>query len=193
MLSAKPLTETKRRLIAALQRNGRSTLVELASKLGLSHVAVKKNLDGVLREGLIRVGADLSPRALGIKLVLLLLECRDYRSQAEIIERFRECPRVVFFSPLIGGYNMLAIMAAENMHVLESITTVCAIRTMEGVRRSEVILLGDPVYPTHLPLRLIERRSKGKAPCGFDCYRCGRFMEKECLGCPATRCYRGPL
>ena len=187
------LTETKRRLITILQEDGRAPLVKLSSKLGISHVAVKKNLENMLNSDIVKISALINPKKLGVRLVLLLLECRDYKCQEEILEKFSECPRIIFLSPMIGGYNLIAIMIAESMKVLESITTICAIRTHKGIRRSELIILGDPVYPSHLPIRLIEDRKRRTAPCGFNCCRCQRYLEDKCLGCPATRCYRGFL
>lgn len=187
------LTETRRKLITLLQENGRTSLVKLSSKLGISHVAVKKNLENILKDDIVKIVALINPKALGLRLVLLLLECRDYKCQEDILEKFGECPRIVFLSPMMGGYNLIVIMVAENMNVLESIITVCAIRTHKGVRRSELIVLGDPVYPSHLPIRLTGDRKRHIAPCGFNCCKCQRYLEKKCLGCPATRCYRGPL
>lgn len=187
------LNETRRRLIAMLQRDGRASLVKLSSKLGISHVAVKKNLESIVKSGVVKVGALINPKALGLRLILLLLECRDYKCQGEILWRFSECPRMVFLSPTIGGYNLMTVMVAENIDVLESIITVCAIRVHKCVRRNELIVLGDPIYPTHLPIRLVEDRDRGNTPCGLNCCECKRYLEGKCLGCPATQCYRGSL
>jgi hypothetical protein len=137
----------------------------------------------------VKVEALINPKKADLKLVLLLIEAESYESARKLIERFRSCPRVVMLMSLLGGYNIAALVFAEDMSVLNSVTSVCALRTSEGIRRSEVFLVSDLAKPTHLPVRVVG--TKGELSCGFDCCKCPKYPD-ECIGCPLSECYRPP-
>jgi len=176
-----------------LQEDGRSSLVDMASKLGISHTGVKKHLDKLLKDNVISVKALINPKRLNLKLVLILIEAEGYDDVKRLVSRFKACPRIIFLATLIGGYNVLALAVAEDMNVLESIVSVCALRTSKGIRRSEVFVISELVYPGYIPLRIVKDKTKGKLPCGFNCCECSRYINGRCLGCPISTCYRGIL
>lgn len=184
------LGEREKRLIRLLQADGRASLSNLGRALGVSHVAVRNRIQSLRRRGLIRISAWINPSQLGLRHVIISIECVNREAEERIIRRFRDCPRLIFLSRNIGG-NLLAIMVAEDMGALEAITSECAMRTDEGVRRSDVVVGGDIVYPEHVPLRVHVERSS--PPCGIDCCSCRRYGEGSCPGCPASACYRGVL
>ncbi|ACB07389.1 transcriptional regulator, AsnC family [Candidatus Korarchaeum cryptofilum OPF8] len=184
------LSSVERRIVRILQRDGRASYSEMGKSLGMTHVAVRKHVMRLIEEGVMKVSACLSPRALDLRHAVVLIEASDDKSISKIIEKFRDCPRLIFLSRLIGGNNIIAIMVAEDINVLESITSVCALRTAEGVRRSEVMVGSSIVYPEYLPIRIVER---SEVPCGADCGSCGRFKEGLCPGCPAFPHYKGSL
>ena len=187
------LTTTRKKIIRMLQEDGRLSLVEIASKLKISHTGVKKHLDKLLKENVISVRALLNPKALDLKLVLILIEAESYEDIKRLTSKFKECPRIILLASLIGGYNIVALVAAEDINVLESITSVCALRTSKGIRRSEVLLVSELIYPEYIPLRIIEDKVDSELPCGFDCYRCSKYIDGNCLGCPLLKGYRGIL
>ncbi len=176
-----------------LQENGRYPLVNIASKLGISHTAVKKHLDKLLKDNVIGIKALINPKRLNLKLVLMLIEAEGYDDVKRLVSRFKDCPRIVLLATLIGGYNILALAIAEDMNVLESIISVCALRTSKGIRRSEVFTISELVYPEYIPLRIVKDRIKGELPCGLNCCECSRYINGKCLGCPVSACYRGIL
>lgn len=176
-----------------LQENGRTPLIEIASNIGISHTAVKKHLDRMLKDRVINVSALINPKKLGLKLALILIEAEGYNDIINLTSKFGGCPRIVLLATLMGGYSIVALAIAENLNVLESITSVCALRTSKGIRRSEVLLVSELLYPESVPLRITEGKVGGEMPCGFDCCICSRFTDNKCLGCPLSKCYKGPL
>ncbi len=68
-----------------------------------------------------------------------------------------------------------------------------SIRAQKGIRRSEAIIGEVPAVPKYLPIRVIPNKESEIAPCGIHCGRCLRYENEKCLGCPATKYYRGPL
>ncbi len=189
------LTETRKKIISMLQKDGRLSLTEIAARLGISHTGVKKHLRKLIGEDIISIKAFLNPKKLGLRLAFILIETESYDDARELLSKFRECPRIVLLASLVGGYNIVALAAAEDMSVLESITSVCALRTSKGIRRSEVLLVSELAYPEYIPLRISLNKDKthGVLPCGFDCCKCPRYLEKKCTGCPLSNCYRGSL
>ena len=187
------ITPIRKKIISMLQENGRSSLLEIASKLGISHTGVKKHLDRLLRNDVIKVKALINPKALNLKLILLLIEAESYEDVKRLTSKFKDCPRIVLLASLIGGYNIVALVVAEDMNVVESITSVCALRTSKGIRRSDVIIVEELVYPKYIPLRLTISKVKDKLPCGFNCCTCSRYIDDKCLGCPLSKCYKGCL
>jgi len=54
---------------------------------------------------------------------------------------------MVFLVIMVGGYDIATLMIAENEDVLRCISTVCAIRVLKGIRRSEVYVIANLIKP----------------------------------------------
>jgi len=95
----------------------------------------------------------------------------------------------------MGGYNLIALVMAENQATLESESMEkCALRSGEGIRRSEFYLIGRVHHYPFLPLKVDALKEKGDiTPCGVQCKDCPSFQDEKCVGCPALSYYRGPL
>ncbi len=63
---------TDRQIIRELQANGRRSNVEIARALGLSEATVRKRIDRLLSEGVIRITATLDPTQLGWSVHVLI-------------------------------------------------------------------------------------------------------------------------
>ncbi len=189
------MKEVDHRIISRLVENGRTPLTELAKEVGYTPMGVKKRLEKLLRRDLIKVSASVNVREIGLIPVLVLLEVVSGDAARAILKRFEECPRMVYFFTALGGFNLVALMVAEDYKTLESISSEnCSIRKMSGVRRAEYYPIGEVYYEPFLPVRLnlVNRRFE-KAPCGVECPLCTRYREEKCVGCPATKYYRGQL
>ncbi len=189
----KTLSGTKKKILSILCRNGRRNLIDIGRELGISHVAVRKHLSQLEEQGILKIRGELSPEKTGLKLVLVFMEIESEDYMEEITGRFRNCPRIILLAPMVGGYNLLALMVAENNEVLECISTVCTVRRMKGIRRSEVYLIADLVKPKFLPIEVTVEKNRKIAPCGRDCSSCHKYVNGKCLGCPATIHYRGGI
>lgn len=185
------LTGKRREVIVELIRDGRASLTEIAVNAGISRTAVRKHIRLLKDEGVMKVQALLNPDSLGLRLVVVLMEVAGSEAMNDIVNRFRDCPRMVFMAVTEGGYNLMAVMVAENSRVVDCISTVCAIRNAEGIRRSEVMIVSELVRPEYIPIKIAESRDRDVAPCGRYCPECVKSNNRKCLGCPATRYYRG--
>ncbi|MFW9845739.1 MAG: AsnC family transcriptional regulator [Candidatus Thorarchaeota archaeon] len=183
-----------KQLVSLLQENGRKSLSEIGKELDMSHVAVSKRLDKLVKEGILHVTAGVNADELDMKLLFMGLEVDNIEVAEKIKAKYQHCPRLLMLAPVTGSYNLMAIMAAEDTWSLQSISGTCSMRTETGVRRSESWFGNAPIVPSHLPLNLAPDRTNGsKSPCKMDCASCKRYTDEKCVGCPPTDVYRGKL
>ena len=186
------MDETDRKIIAALQENGRVSLTELGKKLGLSHVSVRKRLEKLSKD-LLKVSAGLNAEKLSFYLAIVCAEVETPKRLQELIQIFSKCPRMIFLARTTGAYNLMTVMAAENVETLNAIIEHCSVRAYKGIRRSEAIIAEAPAIPQYLPIKIVVDKSADDAPCGMNCGKCLRYKQGKCLACPATKYYKGPL
>ena len=189
------MDEVNRKIVAQLQLNGRTTFEELGKLVGYTSMGAKKRFDKLLKEGLIEVSATLNTKSLNLCPAIMLLEMESAEAMQKLLERFRECPRVINIFTTLSGYNLIAFVVAEDQKTLESISIEkCSLRSGGGIRRSEFIPIGNVHYSAFLPIReYLTHKEKTIAPCGVDCRPCQRYKTQYCVGCPTTQYYKGPL
>ncbi|MEM1990682.1 MAG: AsnC family transcriptional regulator [Candidatus Bathyarchaeia archaeon] len=189
------MDEVDRRIISGLQLNGRATLEELAENIGYTSMGVRKRLQRLLEQGAIKVSALLNPFYFRLFPAIVLLEMESAEAMQNLLDRFMDCPRVVQIFKTLGGYNLIAIVVAEDQNTLESISIEkCSIRSGAGVRRSEFYPVSDIYFSQFLPVReYLTSKKRSAAPCGVDCKPCTRYVGGKCVGCPSTVDYRGIL
>jgi len=184
------LSEKDLVLIKNLEGSCKVNYKQVADKLGISHTAVKKRLTRIVSRGYASLSVSLNLRKLGFILALLFLEVATDEYLSKLLDKFNECPRIISMFKVMGEYNLVALIYAEDPGVLDSILGSCMLRTMKGIRKSKVIpisnILINQCYNVRIPVR--EREI---APCGADCYNCKRYKAGECMGCPAVKYYTG--
>jgi DNA-binding Lrp family transcriptional regulator len=189
------MDEVDRKIISQLQLNGRTTLEELAKDVGFTSMGVRKRVQKLLDQGAIRISALLNPFGFSLFPAIVMLEMESSEAMTNLIERFKDCPRVVYIFKTIGGYNLVALVVAENQDTLESISMEkCSLRSSGGIRRSEFYPIGDIHFSPFLPIREhLTHKSRDSAPCNVDCRPCARYKTQKCVGCPTTSHYKGSL
>lgn len=188
------MDDIDKRIISRLQEDGRITLSSLGRLVGLSHVGIRARLRRLLSDGTIRISAGLNAGKLDIKTAVVFVEAESFERLSELVETFKDCPRLVFMSTLMGAHNLVAVVAAEDPATLESMVIgTCSLRSQRGIRRSDAHVSESLIFPPYLPIRLAVDRNMDIAPCRIRCDQCERYRDDKCLACPATRFYRGPL
>ena len=183
------------KLIKQLRSNGRKTYKELGEAIGFTSLGAKKRVEKLLKKNLINISALVNTDALDLRLALILLEIENAETMRNIIDRYNKCPRVINFFTTMGGYNLIALVMAEDQTTLESESMEkCALRSGEGIRRSEVYLIGRVHHYPFLPLKTDILQEKSEiTPCGVQCKECPSFQDEKCVGCPTLSYYRGPI
>ena len=94
------LDDTDRKLIDALQRDGRASYADLAELVGLSPAATRLRVQRLLDAGVVQVVGVTNPLALGYP-VMAALGVRVERNVRDVFERARDAkPCVLFFDEL---------------------------------------------------------------------------------------------
>lgn len=189
------LDEIDWKLILQLQKDGRKTFKELGDTIGFTSLGAKKRVDKLLKKNLIHISALVNPNELDLRLAMILLEVESAEALRKIIKRYSECPRIINFFTTMGGFNLIALVMAEDQQTLESeAIEKCALRSGEGIRRSEFFPIGKVDNPSFLPLKTQTLTNKKDiTPCGVHCKECLSFKQNNCVGCPSVSYYRGPL
>ena len=189
------MDEIGRKIISQLQLNGRTTLQELAKTIGFTSMGTKKRLDKLVKNGTITITALINPDALKLHPAIVMLEMESAEAMQELLDRFKDCPRVIQIFKTTGGYNLVALVVAETQETLESISTEkCSLRCSKGIRRSEFYPISDTYFSPFLQIRegLVQKERK-VTPCNVDCNPCNRYETQKCVGCPTTSHYKGTL
>ena len=189
------MDEIDRKIISQLQLDGRTTLEELGKIVGYTSMGAKKRLKRLLGQNVIRVSALVNLDSLKLYAAIVLLEMESAEAMQKLLERFTECPRAVHIFTTLGGYNLIALVVAEDKDTLESISMEkCSLRSSEGIRRSEFYPIGNVHYSSFLSVReYLTHKERTISPCNVNCRPCQRYESKKCVGCPATHYYHGPL
>jgi Lrp/AsnC family transcriptional regulator for asnA, asnC and gidA len=186
------MDEIDKKIISILQEDSRASLSSIGKKLGMSHVAISKRLKNLCKE-LVKISTGLNAKCLNFRIAIVNAEVETLQRLQELINMFSKCPRIVFLTTTTGAYNLMTVMVAEDSDTLNAIIEVCSVRAQKGIRRSEAIIGEAPVIPKYLPIKIFVNKEDEDAPCKINCGKCLRYQEKKCLGCPATKYYRGPL
>jgi len=189
------LDEVDRKIVSKLQLDGRATLQELAKNIGFTSMGTKKRLQKLRDQNCIQVSTLLNSFSYKLSPAIVMLEMENAEAMQNLLDRFKECPRVVNIFKTMGGYNLIALVIAEDKDTLESISVEkCSLRSGEGIRRSEFYPISDIYFSPFLPVRQhLTHKDKGVTPCNVDCRPCSRYQNNKCVGCPTTHYYRGTL
>jgi DNA-binding Lrp family transcriptional regulator len=151
-------------------------------------MGVKKRLEKLKDDIKVKVLINVK----NLILAIIAMDVESAEALRNIIEKFKECPRIVRFFVTTGGYNLFALIWVEDYHTLESISLErCSLRAQKGIRRFEIYPIQEVHYEPFVDIKVIPEKKLEFAPCGVHCGTCERYEEKRCMGCPATKFYRG--
>ena len=189
------MDDIDRKIVAQLQTDGRTTLQELASIIGFTSMGTKKRLEKLVKNNTIKISALINPATLGLHPAIVMLEMENAQAMQNLLDRFKDCPRVIQIFKTVGGYNLIALVFAENSETLESISMEkCSLRSGPGIRRSEFYPISDTYFSPYLQIREnLAHKGAVNTPCSVDCNPCIRYEQKKCVGCPTTNKYQGSL
>ncbi len=147
------LDDTDTRLIAALRRDGRAALSDLAAKLKLSRATVRARIEKMLLSGeiagftvLTRTDVTAAP-VRGLMMIAI-----EGRGADKVIARLQGLPEVQAIHSTNGRWDLIVDMATDTLSALDLVLS--RIRQFDGVASSETnLLLSTRRAQSRLPAR----------------------------------------
>lgn len=147
------LDDVDRRLIELLAANGRSSNVALARELDITESTVRKRLDRLFSNGLVRVIAVTDPVLLGYTVDAVLGLTVVPRQQREVARRLAGLVNVRYVAHCAGRFNIIIEGVFRDPHHLNDFL-VNELGALDGVTHSEVFYvlgLERVSFASHLP------------------------------------------
>jgi Lrp/AsnC family transcriptional regulator, regulator for asnA, asnC and gidA len=128
---------------------------EIARHSGISERSVRYRLDRLVREGTIRVGAIVNPKAVGLPVMAdVWIEIEPGRV-LEVARKMVELEPVSYVACSTGDRDLsIQVYARDNEELYRFVTEV--VGNISGVRKTRTILLPlvlKDVYDWHIPAR----------------------------------------
>jgi Lrp/AsnC family transcriptional regulator for asnA, asnC and gidA len=130
---------TDRRIVAALQRDGRRPFTSIARDVRLSEAAVRQRVARLQAAGILQVVAVTDPMRLGYRAMAMVGISVDGRALARVADAVRRLPEVSYLVLTAGAFDMLAeVVCTDNDHLLRVLSEDLA--GIEGVRETEAFV-----------------------------------------------------
>lgn len=131
------LDDTDRRLVVALQADGRSSYARLAELVGMSQAAVRTRVQRLLEAGVVQIVAVADPFAFGFN-VTALVGITYTGDLARLGETLTKLEQVHFVVLTAGRYDCLVEVVCVDTDDLLSLAND-GIRGIDGVKDVEII------------------------------------------------------
>ena len=108
-----------RRIVAALQRDGRRPFTSIGRELGISEAAVRQRVARLQAAGIMQVVAVADPMALGHQAMAMVGISVDGRARKQVAEAVGRLPEVSYLVVTAGSFDMLAeVVCQDHDHLL---------------------------------------------------------------------------
>ena len=94
-MANRDLDAVDRKIIALLQTNGRMANLEIARHLGVAEGTVRKRLERLISEGLVRIAAIVDPALFGFRVHTIIGVQADPTMASEIAGKISSLPEVL--------------------------------------------------------------------------------------------------
>ena len=177
------------KIIKSLSIDCRKSTTQIAKEAGISRPTAIARLKNLGQNQLVDFGAKVNVINMGFKMALLNLEADTIEAKKEILSKLEACPRVLQLIQTIEKPCYVALVSAENAETLLS-----TIECLRDVLSARIVTWqrAKPIIGESFDLKILLEKCD-LTPCGKKCGICSNYQELECVGCPATKNYKGPL
>jgi DNA-binding Lrp family transcriptional regulator len=183
------IDELDLRLIKSLSEDCRKSTTQIAKEVGTSRPTAIARINSLAERQIVNFGAKINVAKLGFKLISVHFETEKIEEAKSILAKLSACPRLLQLFQEVGKNHFTAVVFAENAET--AISTVECLRTALNAKITSweriLCLTGDS-----FSLKIVLDKCE-KTPCGKECGICISFQQSECIGCPSTKDYRGPI
>lgn len=187
------LDNVSRIIISELDKDGRRKYDELGKSVGYTGTAIKKRVRSLLKRDVIKVSALLNVAKMNMRLAITMIEVASAEDLNLLVNRLKNCPRVLHMLTTLGGYNVIVLSVAEDTDTLQSFSLQqFSLRGNKGIKRADFYPIANLCDSPHFVMgKYLMKTGGNTAPCRSNCRTCQRYHDNKCVGCPATRWYRG--
>ncbi|MFQ6077159.1 MAG: Lrp/AsnC family transcriptional regulator [Candidatus Bathyarchaeia archaeon] len=150
---SRPIDYLDREIIAILQRDGRTTNTEMARQLGVAEGTIRRRMDRLIDEGVVKIAAVTEPYKVGMGVVALINLDVELPSLEEVAEKLvqMQCVRVVAYTT--GSHDILVeALFPSQEDLLEFLKD--KLGRIPGIRKTQ----------TSIVLRLLKRSYEWELP-----------------------------
>lgn len=133
---AHTLDETDRQIIALLQHDGRQSNVEIGRQLGLAEGTVRKRLEYLIAENVIRIIALAEPAAFGLTTRVLISIQAELAELGSVAQCLAQMPEVYSVSVITGSFDIMIDVALPSSDRLLPFL-IDKVSAIPGVKRTE--------------------------------------------------------
>ena len=128
--------ETDRQIIFLLKRDGRLSNVEIGRQLGLAEGTVRKRLERLIAENIIRIVALAEPAAFGLTTRVLISIQAELGELNNVAQHLAQMPEVCSVSVITGSFDIIIEVALPSSDRLLSFL-IDKVSSIPGVKRTE--------------------------------------------------------
>lgn len=149
------LDSVDKRIISLLQRDGRTPNAQIARELQISEGTVRRRIDALIANGVIKVTAVTNPFKIGLNTLVLIHLNVEPKKLKTVSERLIEIPEVRYVSLSTGEHDiMIEALFPSNAELLTFIRDRLSL--IPGVTRIE----------TNIQLQILKRSYEWQMPDG---------------------------
>ena len=182
------LDRIDKQILKALFLNGRESLTNLEKEIfktdseTMSHTGIAKRMQKLEDSEILKIQANSNINALHYKAMFLLMEMSNYEEVQNIINSYKECPRVFMLAQVTGQYNIILGVIGQTTDVLHRYLNYCGPTNKNGILHSASIYVSDLALPKYLPINLFSNDSH-EGNCKNICKNCAAYLDDLCRGC----------
>ncbi|MHA1728580.1 MAG: response regulator, partial [Promethearchaeota archaeon] len=183
------LDKIDRQIINLLNQNGRMKLVDVSSSISsqkdisFSNVGVKKRLNKLIENKVVKIQCNLNLQKLGYIFALILLETANFSTLEELTKIYADCPRILFSFRTSGEFSLIYGIIAENIDILDAFINCGSPKTRTGIIKSKLFISTEILHPTFYPAENLFHKKTDDAKIDLKCLDCTFYRKSKCMGC----------
>jgi DNA-binding Lrp family transcriptional regulator len=137
------LDATDRQMVAALQRDGRMSVNELAAEVSVSRATAYQRLERLLAAGVIRgFTAVVDPAAVGLPIAALILANVEQHAWRAARDKLRHLPGLQYLAMTTGGFDFALLVRVADVETLRDVV-LDRLQGMPEVRSTQTVFVLD--------------------------------------------------
>lgn len=133
------IDEIDRKIIEALQVDGRRPFTKLAAELGISEASVRQRVSNLINTHVMQIVAVSNPAKLGYNLACMIGIRASGDRLFEVAEQISAFDEVIYLIICAGSFDLMAeVVCQDNDHLLHFLTE--KLYKVEGVQQTETFM-----------------------------------------------------